>query len=262
MKTQSFKIQNRYGLEIVGDIFVSDESKGISFVLHGLGGYRQHTNNQAILDTLLKNNYTVVTFDATNSVGESEGKYEDATVTKHYEDLCDVIDWSKKQDFYTESIFLAGHSLGGYAVLKYAEDYPVNIKSVFAFAPFIAGELSFEAHRIFEKEKFEEWEKTGWITIPSESKPGLEKKLPWSHMVERLNHDLRPNTDKLTMPILIIVGEKDTSCPPVHQKIFFDLIPEGRKELHIVPDASHTFREEKHLNELKNILNIWLQKIK
>ncbi len=226
------------------------------------GGFRQHNNNQAIVDTFLKNNFTVVTFDSTNSVGESGGKYEDATVTKHHEDLCDLIDWSKKQDFYTESIFLAGHSLGGYAVLKYAEDYPVNIKSVFAFAPFIAGELSFEAHRIFEKEKFEEWEKTGWNARISKSKPGLEKKLPWSHMLGRLEHDLRKKAGNLFLPVLIVVGENDGPCPPMHQKMFFDLIPEGKKELHIVPDAPHTLREEKHLNELKNILNIWLQKIK
>ena len=39
-------------------------------------------------------------------------------------------------------------------------------------------------------------------------------------MEERLNHDLIPKVSNLSMPILIIVGSKDDSCPLEHQKYF------------------------------------------
>ena len=67
-------------------------------------------------------------------------------------------------------------------------------------------------------------------------------------------------TDRLTMPVLLVVGERDESCPPAHQKILHAALP-GPKELHLIPGAPHTFREPAHLQELKQILKQWLGKI-
>ena len=64
---------------------------GLSFVMHGLGGYKEELHIDLMANTLLENNYITINFDATNSKGESEGKYEDATMQIHYEDLVDVI---------------------------------------------------------------------------------------------------------------------------------------------------------------------------
>lgn len=87
-------------------------------------------------------------------------------------------------------------------------------------------------------------------------------KLPWSHMEERLTHDLKLKTNKLTMPILFVVGENDTSCPPYQQQAFCDLLPkETKKEIHIIAGAPHTFKETGHLNQLENIFSNWLKKI-
>ena len=44
---QKFLIKNRRGLEIVGEILVSEKSIGLAFVLHGLGGVptaKSHSN--------------------------------------------------------------------------------------------------------------------------------------------------------------------------------------------------------------------------
>jgi pimeloyl-ACP methyl ester carboxylesterase len=60
------------------------------------------------------------------------------------------------------------------------------------------------------------------------------------------------------MPVLLIVGENDTSTPPPHQKILYKKLP-GKKELHIIEGASHTFRDETQLNEIKEILNNWIK---
>jgi alpha-beta hydrolase superfamily lysophospholipase len=225
--------------------------------MHGLGSTKETPNITYLVETFLRHNYIVVNFDATNSVGESEGKYEDATLGKHYEDLVDVISWAKKQEWYKEPFMLAGHSMGGYAVLQYAEDFPSEVKGVFAFAPCISGALSFKAKEKYETESFKNWKSTGWQIRESKSNPGLIKKLPWSHMEERLIHDLLPNSSRLNMPVAILVGEKDEQCPLEHQEILFNNL-NTRKDLYTITGAPHTFRSENDLNSLKKHLDLWL----
>ena len=108
---EKFSITNRYGLEIVGEIRIPKNPIGCSFVIHGLGGFKEQPNTMAMVDTLFDNNYVVINFDATNSFGESGGKYENATMQLHYEDLVDVINWTKEQSWYREPFVLAGRDL-------------------------------------------------------------------------------------------------------------------------------------------------------
>ena len=255
---QKFSIKNRYGLEIVGDVIIAEKSIGLAFVLHGLGGYRTQPGMQMIAQTFFENSYSVVNFDATNSTGDSGGGYEHATMQAHYEDLVDVIDWSKKQDWYMEPFVLAGHSLGGYAVARYAEDHPEVVQAVFPFALVVNGELSWKANE--HSGELQKWKESGWRVSESKSRPGVIKRLPWSHMEERLKHDLLPHADQLTMPTLFLMGENDSSCPPDHEKILYDLVP-GPKEFHVVAGAPHTFRTPEHLEQLKSILSNWIKKL-
>ncbi len=259
---EKFSIKNRKNLEIIGKILKPNNPIGLSFVMHGLGGYKEELHIELMADTLLENNYIVVNFDATNSKGESEGKYEEATMQMHYEDLVDVINWAKTQIWYKEPFILAGHSMGGYAVARYAQEFSGEVKGVFPFGSVFSGKDSYETYKKLRTEELNNWEKTGWTYRTSKSKPEFEMKLPWSHMQERLTHNLKPAAHKITMPILLVAGENDTSCPPSDQKNFFDLLPENtRKEFHIVKDVGHVFREPEQLNELKEIFNSWLNKV-
>lgn len=260
---EKFEIKNRKNLKIVGKILRPENIVGLSFVMHGLSGYKEELHIDLMANTLFENNYIVVNFDATNSRGESGGKYEEATMQKHYEDLVDVINWAKSQAWYKEPFIIAGHSMGGYAVARYAEEFPTKVKGVFPFGAVFSGKDNFEAHNKIRPEEIKKWKETGWMYKVSNSKPGFELKLPWSHMEERLKHDLKPMVDKITMPILFVAGENDNSCPPSDQKKFYDLLPESTtKEFHIVKGVGHVFREPQHLNELKEIFNSWLNNLK
>ena len=74
------------------------------------------------------------------------------------------------------------------------------------------------------------------------------------------NYDVLSKLSKITFPTLIVVGENDDSCPPDHQKIISDGVA-GDKEFHIIEGCGHTFRAPEHLEQLKNILNAWIDKI-
>jgi dipeptidyl aminopeptidase/acylaminoacyl peptidase len=250
-------IKNRHDQKICVLVENPEKPIGLAFVMHGLGGFKEQPHIRGFIQSFLDNNYTVVSFDTTNTFGESDGNYSDATTTNYYEDLEDVIVWSKKQDFYQEPFVLCGHSLGGICTALYAENYPEEIKALAPIAPVVSGELSFKNHK---PEEMADWKKTGWRTTIGYSS-GLEKKLKWSHMEDRLKYNLLEKADKLTMPTIIIVGEFDESCPPSQQEILFKAISAVRKEIHIIKDAPHTFREEDHLKEIYSVTYKWIKSL-
>lgn len=255
---QKLFIKNRDGVKLAVVIEEALSQKGLAFVMHGQGGFKEQPHVRTFIEAFKEREYAVVSFDTANTIGESGGKFEDASITSYYADLEDVIEWSKSQKWYQEPFTLSGHSLGGICTALYAENNPEKIKGVAPISPVISGKLSWETH---SPEELEEWKRTGWKTSPSNSKPGIIKKLKWSNMEDRLKYDLLPKTDKLTMPVLIIVGEEDTGTPPKHQKIFFDKIPGDKKELHIIKGAPHTFRDPEHLKEIKEIFIKWIDKL-
>jgi dipeptidyl aminopeptidase/acylaminoacyl peptidase len=60
------------------------------------------------------------------------------------------------------------------------------------------------------------------------------------------------------MPVLLMVGDLDKSTPIEHQKILFDKLP-GKKEIHIIKGSPHTFKDPKHLEEIKSIFDKWIK---
>ncbi|OHB23204.1 MAG: hypothetical protein A2939_02195, partial [Parcubacteria group bacterium RIFCSPLOWO2_01_FULL_48_18] len=231
----------------------------LAFVMHGLGGFKEQDHIATFADAFKEKGFTVVRFDTTNTLGESGGKYENATITNYYEDLEDVIKWAQEQKWYQEPFALSGHSLGGICTALYAEKYPKKVLALALISTVVSGKLSIEAHKRDDAEDFSNWEKTGWKEEQSRSKPGVIKRLPWSHIADRLKYNLLSNVSKLTMPVLLITGENDTSTPPDHVQILFEALP-GPKEYHIIKNAPHTFRDKKHLAEIKNLFLKWVDK--
>ncbi|MEK7067614.1 MAG: alpha/beta hydrolase, partial [Patescibacteria group bacterium] len=157
-----------------------------------------------------------------------------------------------------EPFWLCGHSLGGICTALYAENYPERVRALAPISTVISGKLSMESDNY--KSIAAEWERTGWRITESKTKSGLTKKLKWSHMEDRLRYDLLSEANRLIMPVLMIVGEQDNSTLPEHQKILFDILP-GRKALHIIKGAPHTFRAAEHLAEIKSILGKWIDSV-
>lgn len=233
-------------------------AKGLAFVMHGLGGRKDQPHIALYARKFLENGYAAVRFDTTNTYGESDGKYEDATTTNYYDDLEDVIAWAKSQPWYREPFVLAGHSLGGICIALYAERHPEQVKALAPTATVVSGVLSAEAKA--QKETLEEWKRTGWLVRASTSLPGVVKRLKWSHMEDRMKYDLLPEVHRLTMPVLLLVGEQDEATPSDQQRLLYEHLP-GPKELHIIERMEHTPRTPEHLAEVKTIFDAWVKKL-
>ena len=257
---ESLKIKNRKNQNIAVIVEKSDHQKGLVFIMHGLGGFKEQDHIKTFADAFREKGFTVIRFDTTNSIGESDGKYEDATLTSYYSDLEDVIDWAKKQEWYQHPFTLLGSSLGGISVVLYAEKHPQDILALVPSSPVVSGKLSVETEKKYHAESFADWEKSGWRETKSVSKPGVIKRLPFSAMQDWLQYDTIPNAKNLTMPVLIIVGEDDTSTPPESVQILYDALP-GPKKMEVIKNAPHTFRDPKQLKKVHDVLAEWIDSL-
>lgn len=253
---EKVNITNRKGQKVVVLLEKNDNPKGLAFVMHGLSGFKEQKHIAAFAQAFKNKGFTVVRFDTTNTYGESDGKYEDATTTNYYEDLEDVISWAKKQDWYQEPFWLAGHSLGSISIILYAEKNPQEVMGLAPTSTVVSGKLSAESRG---PEKMKQWKDLGYEEEASHSIPGLIKRTPWSHMEDRLKYDVLPDAHKLTMPVLLIVGDKDDGTPLSHQQMLFEKLP-GPKELHIIKGAPHTYSTPEELKEVQEIMESWISK--
>lgn len=151
---QKVFIKNRKDQKVAVILEEAEAQKGLAFVMHGLGGFKEQAHLEMIADLFKENGYTVVRFDTTNTIGESDGNFEDATVTNYYEDLEDVIKWSEAQSWYKEPFVLIGHSLGGISTALFAENYPEKVKALAPISTVVSGVLLTEAHKRFSPEEF------------------------------------------------------------------------------------------------------------
>ncbi|MGK2849240.1 MAG: alpha/beta hydrolase [Minisyncoccota bacterium] len=237
---------------------IDKNTSDLAFVMHGLGGFKEQSHIQAIVNSFKKKGYTVVSFDTTNTFGESEGNYSNATVTNYYEDLEDVINWATNELSYEGQFILAGHSIGGLSVSLFAEKYPEKVKALALVSTIVSGELWKQAQN---KEMLKNWENSGvWIRESNDPNLGNRKVLKWTFAKDIMQYDLLKDISKLTMPVLLIVGDNDPTATVSHQEVFFGKLP-GKKELHVIKNAGHVFRDELHLKEIGNIISEWLRKI-
>jgi pimeloyl-ACP methyl ester carboxylesterase len=249
-------VKNRDGNQVAVLVEEAEAPGKVAFVMHGLGGKKEQGHIRAMAEAFLESGYTVVTWDAVHTFGESEGgNYEAATITNYYADLEDVVAWAVSQPWYCEPFVLCGHSLGGISVALFAEKYPHKIKAVAPISAVVSGELSLTT----KSDDLEAWKRDGFRTTMSHDGK-TEKRLKWSHMEDRMNYNLLDNVANLTMPVLMIVGEQDSPTPPEHQQILFDQLP-GKKELHIIKGALHSFYEPHEQQEVKQLVKAWLDTV-
>jgi len=174
----------------------------------------------------------------------------------HYEDLEDVVKWSQGQDWFIGPLALSGHSMGGYAVVRYTQDYPKDVDYLVPVAPVVSGALMLDSYKQHKPEILKEWRENGVYERESTSKPGVIRRQHWDVMEEWQNHDLLPGADKVKIPVLMIVGSEDTSCRPQDVKSLYNaMINKNDVSLYYEVDGSpHSFRTEEDLDKLEKVV--------
>lgn len=254
IKTKKLFIKSRGSKRIAVVVENQQGQAGLVFIMHGQGGFKEQPHIRLYAQTFIECGFTVVTFDSRDTIGESEGAMEEACISSYLSDLEDVIEWAAKQVWYRESFILVGHSAGSMCGILLAQKHPERVRALVPTSVVVSGSAYIKT---IPSEILDQWRKTGWRERESTSKPGVIKRVRYSAIEDVRQYDTLTEVGKLTMPVLLIVGENDKTTPPASQKQLYQLLP-GRKELKVIKGAEHTFYSPEHLRQIGRILKNWI----
>lgn len=264
MTTEKISIKNRHGLRLAIQVDSPDNPKQLVVIEPGQGGTIDQRHIVAFAEAFLENNFRTVRFDPTNSVGDSGGSITDVTYDNYYEDLEDVIAWARNQVWFKQPFALCGHSMGAQATAWYAERHPDEVLLLAPMAPVVNYELYMTT---LDPDYKKQWQQQGYVDQASQSKPGVIKRIGWGVTQSLKKYDIMPAAGNLTMPVINIVGNNDRPCPIKHQNILMGAIPSKNKELIIIANAEHSYRNVEtgqygsELDKVKQALSSWLRSI-
>jgi len=249
-------VQNRHGLNIIVSVDTIDRPRGLAFVAHGFGGNKEDDNILSLAKIFNNNGHSTIRFDATNSNGQSDGDLAYANPSSYRDDLFDVIIWAKTQKWYQEPFYLCGYSLGALSSAVYAEQHPREIKGLVLISSLVAGQFHVTD---VPKRDIEQWKQTlqQLYKLYSQHSSNMHVIRWLPIMLDMMRFDLTQSANKLTMPVLIVVGEEDLLAPPSHQQKLLEAI-NGNVELAVIEQGDHFFESGGHLNDLIEKVGNWL----
>lgn len=238
--------QNSKGIKLCG-IF-EDAGKGIDapivILCHGFSSNKNNSTHTRLAPLLAAQGIASFRFDFFGH-GESEGKFEDITLSEAIDDLEHALVTVKAKGY--SRIGLLGSSFGGMAALLFAARHPELIAVVLKCPV-----SDYLGKIIAQKSKYEisEWKTRGFI--PYFRHIGEALRLNYAFFEDTEKHDGYAAAPKLTMPVFIVHGDADTTVPLAQSEKTASLIPHG--ELVIIPGADHRFSQPAHFEQMIQLI--------
>ncbi|MBD3253306.1 prolyl oligopeptidase family serine peptidase [Candidatus Pacearchaeota archaeon] len=178
--------------------------------------------------------------------GESEGKFEDATVSEAVDDAQKAIEFLKNKGYLKIGLF--GSSFGGITSLITAS------KSDDLFVLALKSPVSdYEKVELLRKgEKgIEEWRQRGYVSY--DSSDGIPLKLNYSFYEDIKNNNGYEAAKKIKIPTIIVHGDRDEIVPVEQSRKTADIIRNCKLE--IVKGADHRYTNPEHFEKCTKLLS-------
>lgn len=216
--------------------------KRLAVVQHGLASNMEHPAVQATKKAFLDKGYSVITFDNRNSLGKSDGQVVNGRLSTYEEDLDTVVNWVKNQNFYGGRLVLAGHSLGGASVLRYAAEHPDEVETLVLITPVVSGQ---------------KWEESCMANMPDFCGKWKEKGeyeyrnavIPYAVVEEAKSYDAIKFASKIQSDVLLIAADNDRVIAPKDVKELSETFVVPQK-LEIIEQAGHNFTGKQNRQDL------------
>ena len=193
-----------------------DKSKPIIILVHGFHSSKNTKSFFQIRELLEKKNISTFRFDIYGH-GESEGLFENITISEAVDDILQVIEFLKNQGY--KRIGLLGSSFGGNASIIVATK--TNDLFVLALKSPVSNYLE-RTHKLLSKQEIKEWKEKGYRMIEDD---GEKYKVNYDYYDDFKNNDGYKVAPKITVPTLIIHGDADESVPVEQSIKISKLIP-------------------------------------
>ncbi|NJE04782.1 alpha/beta hydrolase [Thermococcus sp. M36] len=231
--------------------------RGWVILVHGLG---EHSGRyEKLISMLTDAGFAVYAFDWPGH-GKSPGKRGHASIEQAMEIIDSII------EEIGESPFIFGHSLGGLAVIRYAETRPEKIRGVVASSPALARSPKTPAFMV-ALAKFLGRVAFG-VTLSNGLDPNLlsrNRDAVKRYIDDPLVHDrisaglgksvfenmerAHEDAEKITVPVLLLIGTADIITPPEGARKLFGKLKVGDKTLREFEGAYHEIFEDPEWGE-------------
>lgn len=214
----------------------------VVIICHGFGSSQNSSKIKAFTSALSEYQYDVLTFDFFGH-GESQGAFEDLTISKCTANLASIIAWAHGQGY--KHISLIGYSFGGLIGTLTA-----------------AGQNSLEALILVnplsdyaEKEKLlgrehdiAQWKKNGTRLFSFENK---DVRLNYNFYIESEHHSACSVASLLDLPMLIIHASDDEMVPIAQSKKLAKL---SGAELKTIAGGDHRLTKPGNIQEVTDTM--------
>jgi uncharacterized protein len=221
----------------------NDKNKPIIILCHGFVSSKDGNTFINFEKKLNEKNISTFRFDFFGH-GESEGLFEDITISEAVDDILNAIKYLKNLGY--KKIGLIGSSFGGIASIMAAS------KTDDLFVLGLKCPVS-DYYETIKRQKSEEeinmWREVGFDFYIKEDKTAL--RLNYNFYEDFKNNDAFEASKKINIPTLIVHGGND-SIVPIQQSIKTSKIIKNCK-LEIIDNCDHYFKEKEHFEKMLNL---------
>jgi pimeloyl-ACP methyl ester carboxylesterase len=186
--------------------------------------------------------------------GESEGEFEDITITEAVDDVLQAVGFIKRTGYGT--IGLVGSSFGGMASI-FAASQTTNLFVLALKSPVsdYMGKLILQDYRT----KIKDWEESGFIDVTGAD--GQSLRLNFSFFEDARKAQGYEAASKIQIPTLIVHGDRDKTIPVEQSLKSSRLIKNCRLE--IVHGADHFYSQPRDFEKMLRLISDFvIEKIK
>ena len=204
MKQEKIIFQNSKGQKLVGVLYSSEYNKESPIVVfcHGYRSTKDTSKVKPLAENLTLNEISLFAFDFSGR-GESEGKFEDTTITQYIDDLKCAIDKISK---FTEGIGVIGSSLGGLVSLQETIQ-DKRVKALVLLSP--VSHFPWRISKEFSQKGLKEWKEKGYAFTFSEKFGKL--KINYSFYEDGAKYGDYSVYKNINIPVLVFHGTVDES---------------------------------------------------
>ncbi|MCF8011821.1 MAG: alpha/beta hydrolase [Clostridiales bacterium] len=229
-KWEKVYFYNSYQQKIAG-LFYTADKPGIPLIIvcHGFTGSKEgHGTAVNMSEYLAKTGFDILLFDFAGN-GESEGNFEDITLSGQIDDLTSAVNWCKQQG--TSTIITFGRSFGGSTVICHAAK-DTRVSGVCTWAA--------PAHlvELFSNFKVEDQDVSDKVTLAGSSGTVQMKKTFFEDLKK---YDIPGATAAISpRPLLLLQGTADNVVPPENTGLIYENSNQPKRIIYIEED-DHQF---------------------
>lgn len=251
MKEKLF-FKNKKGNKLCGILSnpTSSKEKPIIILCHGFSTSKNSHTYVRLQEILNSHEISTFRFDFFGH-GESEGNFEDVTISEAVNDILNAIKFLKKLGY--SKIGLMGGSFGGLAGIMAAS----KTNDLFILALKSPVSDYEEKERVTKtKEELEEWKKKGYTYYISGE--GKKLKLNYTFFEDLKNNNGYEAAKKIKIPTLIVHGDRDESVPIKQSKKTASLIENCKLE--IIKGADHRYSKPRDFEKMLDLISKFIIK--